>query len=139
MFKTDINVSVEDFFELWKVALFFTVILACFFAIPITRWLCRILRCHQDELEIEAMKVSQNPAVFESQLEPQYAMKDNTEFDEPQFDEPPTSLEDEDALRQWAERNEPEAFPPQTDPDALPPLEPTPSPPGMIETDAKLQ
>lgn len=135
MYKTAIAVNVEDFFEFWKVAVFFTVVLACFFAIPLSRWCCRVLRCQPDELEVEAMKVAQNPVVLEAELEPQHAIMEGAEF----HDGPPLSFEDENALRQWAEGDEPAAFPPETDPDALPPLEPTPNPPGMIESDAKPQ
>jgi len=125
---SDVEVSADEFFSPVRIGIFFLVLLGCFFALPLTDYISRLLKCRKDPLEEIASQVAQDPAQY-----------DESPHTEKGYSEDQLALEQEEypgleGLRDAANADDPvlpnEALPYDDRPE--PPPDTPPNPPGTV-------
>lgn len=123
---SDLEVSADEFFSPVRIGIFFLLVLACFFALPLTDYISRLLKCRKDPLEDLAGQVQQDPAYV-----------DGADAQWNDYGDDQLELKDgfQDDLRRAGGQNPDEdalAFPPDEHL-PVPPPETPPNPPGRVE------
>lgn len=126
---SDVEVSADEFFSPVRIGIFFLVLLGCFFALPLTDYISRLLKCRKDPLEEIASQVAQDPAQYD----------ESPPHTEKGYGEDQLALEQEEypgleGLRDTANADDPvlpnEALPYDDRPE--PPPDTPPNPPGTV-------
>jgi len=118
---SDLEVEADEFFSPVRIGIFFVIVFACFFALPLTDYLSRLLKCRKDPLEDLAGQVTQDPASGDwSDKQWIDYENDGQELNQDSQDLRGTAGSQDEAL----------ALPPDADESPDPPPESPPNPPG---------
>lgn len=123
-FDSDIQVSADEFFSPVRIGIFFLIIFGCFFALPLTDYISRLLKCRKDPLEELAGQVAQDPAYDDDEADIQWNEGGDSQVE----------LNQETAdLRELAEHAEADAFPPDSGDLPDPPADSPPNPEAVAD------